>query len=73
MIDRRSYQVSFNKFLKLAPKNFHPTYTIDKIIEDLSLGIKNFENLKNRNFHDYFRLNEIQKLLDQNKINKLLK
>ncbi len=73
MIDKRSYQVSFDWFLKLAPKKFHPTYTIDKIITDLTFGIKKYENVRNRKFHEYFRLHEIQKLIDQNKINKLLR
>ena len=29
--------------------------------------------MRNRKFHEYFRLHEIQKLIDQNKINKLLR
>jgi nucleoside-diphosphate-sugar epimerase len=71
--DKRSYQVNFDLFKKLAP-DFYPICNIEETIIQLANAIKNI-NLPLNNFRNsnYLRLNHLTSLLQRNLINNKLR
>lgn len=71
--DKRSYEVSFEKFESMAP-NHLPLYDIDRTIKELLIGLKSmkFNDTEFRK-SNYIRLNTINSLLDSQLIDNNLK
>ena len=71
--DKRSYQVSFEKFESMAPSHI-PIYDIERTIKELLVGLKSL-NFKDSDFRksNYIRLNTINSLLKNQIIDNNLK
>jgi nucleoside-diphosphate-sugar epimerase len=68
--DKRSYKVDFSKFRKLSGK-YYAKYDLNNIIDDLKLNLKKKKN--NFNSLNLIRLKKLNKLLEEKKIDNLLK
>ena len=71
--DKRSYQVDFSLFEKIAP-NHQPEIFLENAIEDLIRGLKNI-SLNTENFRDskFIRLKVLEKLINEKIINTQLR
>ena len=68
--DKRSYKVDFSKFRKLSGK-YYAQYNLNNIIDDLKINLKNKK--VNINTLNLIRLKKLNKLLDEKKIDNLLR
>ena len=68
--DKRSYKVDFSKFRKLSGK-YYAQYNLNNIIDDLKINLKNKK--VSINTLNLIRLKKLNKLLDEKKIDNLLK
>ena len=69
--DKRSYQVDFSVFNNLA-KNYLPKFDLDLTINDLIQNLVKIENLSNFRESNFIRLNVLNNLVKNNKLNKKL-
>jgi nucleoside-diphosphate-sugar epimerase len=71
--DKRSYQVDFSLFKKIAP-DFQPEMTLDTTIVDLITGLKNL-NIEESDFRNsrFIRLKVLQNLIDNNMLSDQLR
>lgn len=71
--DKRSYQVDFSLFKKIAP-NYQPEISLENAIDDLIRGLKGI-HLDVENFRDsqFIRLKVLQTLMEKNLINDHLR
>ncbi len=71
--DKRSYRVNFDLFNKLAGTNFTPKKNLDVTIKNLIAGLKEIKfHQKDFRNSNYMRLNVLQGLIANNKINEQL-
>ena len=65
--DKRSYQVDFTKFKKLAG-DYLPKYDLNKTLNDLIVNLSKIENLSEFRNSNFIRLNALNRLIENKKL-----